>query len=244
MADDVIILTNGWTQIRREAGVSVRRPVIRVRQSGDLALSVDFVRHARIAECTRANVFVSADGYRLGLRFHSELEDHDSFQLCKDGGSGLKNPKNDARVLQLSGIKSKSATYAKLTGAAQAERTFEPQKDVHGMWVVELRPCFEHTHRGMRGELSSSESGIYRYLLSGETVYIGRANLLERMREPHRQEWDFDEVQYSVINNAEAEAKWEAYWLSRFSDHYNRLPVYNRIAGRRDPAARKDVQVG
>lgn len=230
MADKDLSPQCEWVQIRREVRHPAVRPIVRIRRSGDIGLSADFVRHANIADCLWANVYISRDGYRLGLAFHNDDDQQNSFQMCKDGGSGSRRHRSDSRVLQASAIKSKSATFAKLITYPPDVRTFLPRRDVNGVWVVELIPCFENRYR-LRGELSPHETGIYRYLLGGETVYIGRGVLASRFAEPCRGEWQFDAVEYSVLNDANSECRWESFWLERFRLTHNRWPVYNRIGG-------------
>lgn len=232
MAETVIPFDAGWQQILREAGKSARRPTVQIRQSSDLALSADFVRHADIIECTRANLYLSEDGYRLGMRFHSDDGQENSWRLCKDGGSGLRRVKSNGRVLQISAHKLRAPVIPRLAKLPRPDRTFEPRRDVHGLWVIELRPCFELRYGKLRGEIGPEESGIYRYKMNNQIVYIGRGKLLERFGSSERQEWQFDYIEYSPLNNEDAERRWEAYWLERFRDAHNRWPVYNRVGGR------------
>lgn len=233
MAENVSTFNHGWVQIRRDVSVAADGPVARIRQNGDLALSTEFVRNAAIGGFRRVHVFLSADGYRVGLRFHDDEADQNSFQVCPDGGG--RNRKVNAaggRVLQVESIKAQSPAYARLaeSGAAR-DRAIAPKRDASGLWVLELRPCFERVFSGLRGELAEDESGIYRYRWRGETVYIGRGKLRARFAAVDRSEWDFDEIEYSLLNSQEAEQRWESYWIERFREEQGRLPVYNRIAG-------------
>lgn len=94
-------------------------------------------------------------------------------------------------------------------------------------------PAFEYT--------ASSESdlkdlkGIYRYKRSdGEIVYIGRGEILSRLNSLDRKEWDFDIIEYSIIEDSTEQSKWESYWLEKFKEQEGRLPFYNSVDGRRD----------
>ena len=77
--------------------------------------------------------------------------------------------------------------------------------------------------------------GIYRYLReNGETVYIGRGPIKERLRCPERTDWDFDVIEYSIVPNPDEQVKWEDYWIERFkADHDGGKPFYNRVSGSR-----------
>lgn len=239
MAEDIVSLNSGWIQVAREAAPATTKNLVRIRRSGDVALSSVFVRVAGIADCTRADIFISGKGARLGLRFHSDHVQQNSFVLCRDGGSGLRNLKSSSRVIQTGSVRNQSPHFEALLRFPAIDRTFEARKDTSGFWVIELRPAFENTLQGVRGEIGPRESGIYRYLLDGHVVYIGRGTLSERFLSKDRSEWQFDAIEYSVINNRESEILWESYWLSRFKEINHRWPVYNRIGGKTE-AEEKD----
>ncbi|MEG8222424.1 hypothetical protein OSJ57_17615 [Sphingomonas sp. HH69] len=233
MADNALASNDQWIQIRRDAGSVGFSPSVSIRSSGDIGISADFVRMANIESCTRATIFLSANGRCVGLRFHSDETERDSFQLSPDGGGTRRAmSKNKGRVLQMSALRRQSRLY---TAIAQSKhdriRKYEPKRDVSGMWTINLAPCFENVLR-LKGEIGANETGIYRYMLGGEPVYIGRGVLTERMRQLDRTEWQHDRIEYSILNDSAAEAEWEAYWLQEFRAEHGRWPVYNRIGGR------------
>lgn len=229
MANDVLQLPSGWRQIRRETKLNGSANCIRVRRSGDLALGSDFVRSAAVGQSTRANLYVSSCGYRIGIRFHSDDADIDSFQVSKDGGNKLRD--TGGRVIQVSSLKNQSEVLAKTLSLPERQREFEPRRDVNGLWVIELRPVFETRYAGRKAEIAANVSGIYRYVFGDDIVYIGRGRLLERLSSADRRDWEFDRIEYSILNNSEAEVRWESYWLDSFRSIFGRLPLYNRIAG-------------
>src|SRR5690606_766699 len=98
MAASTLSPETGWHKVRREVRPGKFIPYVKLRVSGAVYLSTDFVKTANIEGMTRASVYISADGYKLGFRFHSE-EDDDSFQLAKDGGSN-RGSSGCGRVLQ------------------------------------------------------------------------------------------------------------------------------------------------
>ena len=114
------------------------------------------------------------------------------------------------------------------------DRQFIVEQDIQdkGFWIAQLCPAFEHT--------SSSESdlkdlkGIYRYKRSdGVVVYIGKGGILSRLNAFGRQEWDFDVIEYSIIESPAEQSKWESYWLDKFIEKEGRRPFYNKINGKR-----------
>lgn len=229
MAVDSIHAPTGWRQIRRETKLIRPTNFVRIRRSGDLAFSSGFVRSALISESTRANIFVSECGYRIGISFHCNDADKDSFQVSKDGGNKMRD--TSGRVIQSSSLKKQSEVFAKTLLLPDSQREFEPRKDINGLWVIELRPAFESVYHGKKAEIPSGVTGIYRYLLDNEIVYVGRGRFNERFSSSERDGWSFDKIEYSVLNDTEAEIRWESYWLDSHRNSLGRLPLYNRIAG-------------
>jgi hypothetical protein len=232
MANPNVPNESGWVQIRRE-GYPVRgfSPIITLRPRGAIGLSADFVRLANIKDCTHCEIYVSTDARKLGFRF---LDDPtpDSFAVSLDGGAHKRSTKYANRVVQAKCLKDKSPIFARLSSIPESLRRYTPKKDVAGVWTISLVPCFENTYR-IKGEIGASDSGIYRYRLGGETVYLGRGRLVSRFAEPHRNEWQFDAIEYSILNDETEETRWESHWLEQFREEHNRWPVYNRIGGMR-----------
>lgn len=245
MANPNLPNESGWVQIRREGYAVGFRPIITLRSRGTIAFSADFVRMADIRECTHCEIFVSTDGRRLAFRFLEEPT-ADSFAMSADGGGNKrrKGGRYPNRIVQAPSLKLKSPIFGKLGGAPESVRRYEPRKELGGLWTVNLAPCFENTFR-LKGEIGHGESGIYRYRLGGETVYIGRGRFIERFAQPERAEWQFDAIEYSILNDPDEEARWEAHWLELFREEHNRWPVYNRVGGLRAVVSKpKDAGVG
>lgn len=230
MADDSIIASDEWRKVRRAHRAARFSPTVSVRRNGDMVVSADFVRMAGIADCTRVSLFLSADGFRLALKFHSDERDDDAFVLSRDGGARHANDRGLNRLITAKSLIEQSAQVSALRREDDRLRRFEPVKR-DGMWVIQLAPCFEST-LGQRGEIASSATGIYRYRLGDDVVYIGRGNLRTRMAQPERTQWAFDRVEYSVLNDDAAERRWEAFWLDAYREKVGSWPRYNRIAAR------------
>lgn len=229
MADASNTNNAGWTQIKRERPPLKFNPIITIRKSGDIGVNADFMRMADLEGKTRVALFFSADGRRLAFRFHSDENDRESFLLGQDGGRTDLNRKG-GRVIQIHVLRKQSALYAQIAKSGpEFARRLRPVQD-GGLWVVSLAPCFETTYRP-KGDLGREETGIYRYRLGGATVYIGRGKISQRIACPERQGWQFDTIEYSVLNNADAEAEWEARWLEDFRAENGRWPMYNSIGG-------------
>jgi hypothetical protein len=81
-------------------------------------------------------------------------------------------------------------------------------------------------------KVPSGTFGIYRYKNNNEVVYIGMGDIRKRLSSPERKDWEFDNVEYSKVENEGKRKEWETYWIDRFSEENGkRLPVYNKIGG-------------
>jgi len=116
--------------------------------------------------------------------------------------------------------------------SASKDRRFLPKKD-GSIWAIQLCPSFELSSERAGASIPTEANGIYRYLdAKGETVYIGRGRIKQRLVAPERQEWDFAKIKYSVVETPEDRERWEGYWIQRYKEeHGGRLPYYNQISG-------------
>lgn len=224
MADDLIASDEQWRKVRREARQSGFAPTVTIRSRGTLALSADFVRLADIDSSTMVTLFLSEDGRKLAFQFHDDVKDADAYRIVSDGGG--KPSKN--RLITANAVLKQSPTLAAITRDPDSNRRFEPVRIGADRWAITLTPCFE-TVWGEAIAISADQSGIYRYRSNGETVYIGRGNIRQRLGEPERRDWQYDKIEYSVLNDDAAERRWESYWLEEYR-RWNRWPRYNRIA--------------
>lgn len=228
MAETVSSPTDNWRQLRRAHRTARFNPRISIRRNGVIAISSDFVRMTQIEKCTRASLFLSPDGFKLGMNFHTDEKDNDAFLLTRDGGGPAKT-KSLNRIICASTLLSQSSVVAALAKEDARTRRYEPKKDIDGKWVVSLAPCFERT-LSQSDEIATGETGIYRYRLGSETIYIGRGDLRRRFSLSERRAWDFDRIEYSILNDDAIEKRWESFWLDEYRERNHRWPVHNRIA--------------
>lgn len=229
VAASIHSVPEGWEKVRREYRVARFAPRITFRRQGIVAMNADFVRMAGIEMETRATLFLSQDERRLGLRFHSDEMDDEAFLLGRDGGGSGAKCMN--RALSARTLLNRSQALRSLVERGGPARSCEPARDhVSGLWVVHIAPCFERALSAV-DEIGPSLTGIYRYLCRGEVIYIGRGALRQRLSEPERRAWSYDQVQYSVVNDDAAERKWESFWLNEHREKHGRWPLYNKIGG-------------
>lgn len=233
MAESNMTSGGGWQKVRREYRVSRFAPVITIRRGGELAISADFVRLADIGECGRVSLFLSDDGFRLGLKFHNDAKDDDAFTMSRDGGG---RQSGTGRLVTAGSLVRQSATINALLREARSQRRYEPQKGRDGIWVIHLAPCFERSASDP-AEIERDATGIYRYRFGADVVYIGRGKICERARVFERREWTVSQIEYSILNDEDAERRWESHWLNDYRDRKGAWPIYNQIGGIKEKRA-------
>lgn len=222
-------MTN-WTKfIRTDGQTPDNRSLVTLRPVA-IAFNAHFIRTNKLHDNTRVSVYCDADRYRLGLKFHSDLSDQDSFALTSDGGS----KGGDSRAIQVNALMKQHRWLRCATRTtSKSARRYQPiwfQPD--GFWVINIRPSFE-TRVTSTKEIESGLSGIYRYRNGNQIIYIGRGEIRSRANSPERENWNFDTIEYSVIENVAEQEKWESLWLNEHRNEFGTLPFYNRIGGKR-----------
>ena len=105
-----------------------------------------------------------------------------------------------------------------VTKLPKKDRKFSPSKEGK-FWVIRLCPSFENRKDRRSKDIPSEAQGIYRYLRqNNEIVYIGRGAIKSRLADPERKEWDFDRVEYSLVQDPDQQIKWEDHWIERFKE--------------------------
>lgn len=201
---------------------------IRKEQVGFLAF---FVAKANLNKFDRVSIEIDEDNFRIGFRFYNsgKLSNPHTYSLFYDNKSKKTMATNVITVInEFKFLKKISELQNPL------DRQFTVRQDIHdkNFWIAQLCPAFEY--------IANSESdlkdlkGIYRYKRSsGEVVYIGKGNILSRLNSLDRQGWDFDIIEYSIIESLSEQSKWESFWLEKFQKEEGRRPFYNKIMGKR-----------
>jgi hypothetical protein len=218
-----------WKKHKRKGGMAPdRTPYVSLRREG-IAFNSQFASQARLDEHMRVTIFVDSPKFRIGLKFHSNASDDDSYALCRDGGGRGRGRMAQTQAL----IRDFPWIGAVARAKENAVRRFQPQwNSADGLWIVEMCPSFE-VKVSHKSEIPSDLRGIYRYWRGDEVVYIGRGVIRSRASSPERTTWDFDIIEYSVVADDASQVKWEAYWLDIHVAEHNGLPFYNRIGGKK-----------
>lgn len=199
---------------------------------GKVMFSSEFLQANKLTKMKYVRAFVDQIDMKVGFQFLDEKIDDNCLTIgfkqrsllnARIGIETLRRYKFIADVERSKNVK---------------DRRFVPvlETSQHGkLWVIRLAPMFEKSvARADISTLPSDCSGIYRYLKNGETVYIGKGQIKRRAHESTRQSWDFDTIEFSVIEREDKRAqddeqhRWEHYWIRRHKqDHNESRPIYN-----------------
>ena len=194
-----------------------------------IAFNSKFVGKANLKNYTRVVVSVDPEEYIIGFQFHNNEKDLDSFQLYTD--SRTKNTRLfSARQLinKYNWVKSIAEHSDPLL-----KRFFPKFNSIENMWQIFLLPSFENkVNRKDVNKITSGTKGIYRYTKDKEIMYIGKGDIKSRVKEDQRKGWEFDVIEYSIIDDTEKQNYWESFWINRFIEINHRRPIYNKISGK------------
>lgn len=214
--------------IRLDTFTRNKIPKISIRKQ-HIGFNGMFVKEANLQKFNKVKIYIDNENFRIGFRFHNSDDPH-SHALFSD------NPSNNTKATSATQLIKHYGFIKKISELENVlDRQFEVNRDIQdkSFWVAQLCPAFEDT--------SSSESdlkhlkGIYRYKRSdGEIVYVGKGDILSRLNAFGRQDWDFDVIEYSIIEDPIEQSKWESYWLDKFVEKEGRRPFYNKISGKRN----------
>lgn len=219
-----------WETVPRGTPNNSDAPVVTLRREGP-AFNAFFIRAHKLEQMTHVTIREDRENRRLGFLFHTNADDPDCLKLAPDGGNSVV--KNTAgRVVQARFLMGQP--WLKTLMANRSERRFVPYKE-QNMWVIDLGPGFEVeimiTGADSALQIPAEVTGVYRYLDGDEITYIGRGRVRDRVQSQHREHWSFDRIQYSPLNNREAEHRWERILLEEYEKKHKSLPRENKVRG-------------
>jgi hypothetical protein len=202
------------------------RPFISISRDR-ISFSASFVRSVDIGTQHRVTINADKETLRLGFEFHTDKKPP-SLALVQSGRS--KSKKSGLFCSSHGAIN----TYEWVRGVTKLpskDRRFFPKKEGK-LWVITLCPSFELRYARESDNIPKDAKGIYRYVReNGEIVYIGRGNITKRLQSQERIEWDFDVIEYSVIDDPDQQIYWETFWIDKYRETNGRLPFYNKVSG-------------
>jgi hypothetical protein len=167
--------------------------------------------------------YLDEDSRKIGFEFKN-IEEIDSFKVIVNKEKG--NYSQSTELFRVPWIKKISLV--------KGINRFKPIRDGK-RYTITLMPIFENVVlRKEYLQIPSSASGIYRYIDNGVVVYIGKGNIRDRLNETTRNDWKFDTIEYSIIQDSESQLEWESYWINEYKkNNHNHLPNFNLIGGKR-----------
>jgi len=189
---------------------------------------------SRIADLSpgmKCVIYADKQNFKLGFEFHHE-DKPNSLTLATEGSKSKDPSKKVALKISSRGLINTNEWLHPILKEKAENRRFEIKLAL-GKWEAYLHPSFENSTTRKAPSLNSNDVGIYRYLnISKEIVYIGMGNIKQRLKSKERDDWDFNEIQYSLITEKDNQKKWESFWLNRYKlENKGKLPLHNKISG-------------
>jgi hypothetical protein len=218
-----------WTIVTRDDYFEGSESMFISLSHSHFGFNANFVRQAELDPELRVTVYVNSDARKLGFEFHKE-DKANSFSLSS-ASSAKKGEKRKGIQCASRGIVRKYSWIESVTKLTAKNRRFNPKKEGK-KWVIQLCPAFETRKARESDDIPSEARGIYRYVREdGKIVYIGRGDIRSRLKSPEREDWDFDTIEYSLIENPDEQVRWEDYWIEKYKGDNGDLPFYNSVSG-------------
>lgn len=213
-----------FTKFRR-THISANEPVISI-YGNRFHYSAYFVKLAELKNYSYVNYLIDEEERKIGFEFSKTEKEGFSYMLENRGNKMWRSTANE--------IISKYPWVKKVALLKNRSVNKFSAKKRENTWVIQLCPTFEF--RIPRDEVNKlgEVKGIYRYLLREEIVYIGKGNIKQRSGDSERADWEFDSIEYSIIEDEEEQLSWEYYWLEIHKDQNHKLlPFYNKVSGQK-----------
>lgn len=211
-----------WHVVKKSSNIpsNVITPLVSLRRS-DISFNSHFCKHAELKKYRYVTLYVMPNKYKLGFKFHNDAADLNANKLL------------EGRIVAAHRLYRENPWSKAITKIDDDRlKRFEPRKNAEGLWEIQVCPAFEKSEK-MISKIPLDAKGIYQYRRKGEIVYIGRGNIKDRASAPDRKEWEFDTLEYSIVEDEADQEQWEGYWLDQYFKDHARLPLYNRISGKK-----------
>jgi hypothetical protein len=195
---------------------------------GHIRFSAAFARKARITKSHVVKISVNHADYQIQFSFSKDVTEN---SLALTQPKGKENFQSSAMSL----LNTYEWIKAITTERVNKNHQFTP-RSFGTSWIIDLSPAFDLSEkRSEHHKIPSKAKGIYRYIRSNtkEIVYIGKGEILNRLRSPERKDWDFDLIQYSLVEDESEQLKWEDYWIEKYKSEHKKIPFYNNIGGKK-----------
>jgi hypothetical protein len=226
VGDFVVVVRQGGSDLSGRPYISVRRDAF--------ALSASLNKEAELMKFKCVTILVDNDDMRVAFRFHNDEEDLNSYNLGKDGGQHKRGRPRVGNSLSIQARRLINETpwlkHIALEKDAAVRRFVASWDGRLGLWVIACRPNFENRVLKIQ-DIPVQASGIYRYVKNEEVIYIGRGMIRQRAASPERSDWEFDRIEYSIVDGEKAQMYWEDWWIDWHEKRYGKKPFHNRVRG-------------
>ena len=190
---------------------------------GRLYFSKDFAKEVELGKKKYVLLSIDNQERKIGFNFFSEQNEANNLNSINgDESKGFYvSSKEVTDLVWVKGVDSTS--FNDFTLSKEGNK-----------WAAQLCPAFENSvSREETILIPPNAKGIYRYLSNKVVVYVGKGCIRRRLNEKKRKDWEFDEIQYSIIDDDFNRSKWEGYWISYYEENKGCLPKMNKIHGLR-----------
>lgn len=215
-----------WKVVTRAGNVPEDKPVVTLIEKQVYFNSV-LAKLAELDKHGHVEFYVDEESFKLGFRFFSDKTKNSNKLVFDQRSAKVKKVTVAAGKLY-----SQNPWLAEISKLRERTlRRFVAEEESRGFWVINVRPSFETRAKEPAG-IPSGAKGIYRYRLKDETMYIGEGDIKSRCGDADRKEWEFDKIEYSIIEDETLRRKWEKFWIDKYKqEHDGSLPPYNRQGG-------------
>lgn len=216
-----------WTTRTRKGGrPPVEAPFVSFRRR-QIGFSALFCREYVAPELTHAEFQVDANTRSVRFRFHRRDDAPPiAFTIFPDGGST-----GTGRAVQADWMYKNHPWLGAITQKPDQSRRFKPIQQ-ESWFVVSIPPSFElRANRKATSSVPSAARGVYRLLDRGDVVYLGKGWIRREVNRPDMRDWQFDTIEYSLVELDEEQYRWEHFWIAEFKRESGRRPRYNKNDG-------------
>ncbi|MDA9757955.1 hypothetical protein N9V72_03370 [Pseudomonadota bacterium] len=220
-----------WRLIRHERQNPIGEHIAITAQG--ITFSAAFIKGNRLMNKEAVGIYDDKfDAMKLGFKFFDKKKDS-TYKLIKCSTSSNAG----TRQANIKSLINQRPILKKIQNAKQRpSRTFKPELFGEDMFFIKLIPSFElRADSHSLNNIDPKAIGIYRcHDQSGAIIYIGSGVIRDRVN--YRQAETNNAiafVEYSILQDKDDAIYWETFHLDRYEKEHGRLPLFNKVRGRR-----------
>lgn len=214
-----------WTKIKRDTEINFKKPMVTFRNEKVVKFNPTLVSIMKLEKGMYADCFINDSGDSLRFVFNDNKE---GWKLSNDGGQKQKD--TNGLIIQSVALYNNSKRLLEI-----AKSNINKIKNIDCNIIdnktieIIIAPCFE-----LVGVPSSTEDiGIYKLYQDEKVVYIGKGKIKSRIDAHKKKGLLFNNTKYSILNSDDDCFYWESIHINSFVSSYGKLPIYNKIKGKK-----------